>query len=53
MNRMLPAELAEFLHLKLVRGFLFVLGRRVVFTLTLGTINTDTHSHFYYSLYEL
>jgi hypothetical protein len=42
---MFSAEFAELLELQLIGGLLLVLGRRVVLTLALGTIQTDDNSH--------
>jgi len=45
MKGVLPAELAEFFKLKLISGLLLVLIRTVIFTLALGTIETNGYPH--------
>jgi hypothetical protein len=45
MNCVLSAEFAELFELQLIGGLLFVLGGAVVFSLTVGAIETHNYAH--------
>jgi hypothetical protein len=45
MNRVLTAELAEFLELELVGGLLLILRGGIILPFTFGAIETDDNAH--------
>jgi hypothetical protein len=46
MARVLAAKLTELLEFELIRRLLFILGRRIIATFALSTIQTHDDSHF-------